>query len=191
MALSQPLTHLGGVECREIPGHEGYLAGADGVIWSYWTRRGGGDGRQVHYVIGLKAKALKPLRRREDGRGRLTLRKTEGGYRRAYIAHFILEAFVGPRPQGLECCHGDGNCLNDAADNLRWDTRQANNLDRVKHGANPVGERSSTCVLREADIPVIRARRAAGEELKPLARHYRVTEANICAICKRRTWKHV
>lgn len=46
----------------------------------------------------------------------------------------VLLAFVGPRPDRLMACHGDGNNRNNHFSNLRWDTCSANQHDRVRHG---------------------------------------------------------
>lgn len=51
------------------------------------------------------------------------------------VHRLVLEAFVGPKPDGMECCHNDGDPANNRVDNLRWDTRSANILDDYKHGA--------------------------------------------------------
>lgn len=54
------------------------------------------------------------------------------------VHRLVAEAFIGPPPGAVyEVCHNDGDCSNAAADNLRWDTRSANNLDQVKHGTHP------------------------------------------------------
>lgn len=54
---------------------------------------------------------------------------------RTYQVHaLVLEAFIGPRPSGMVCCHNDGDPLNNSVDNLRWDTQASNILDIVKHG---------------------------------------------------------
>lgn len=45
----------------------------------------------------------------------------------------VLEAFVGPRPDGFDGCHNDGNPENNRVENLRWDTRSANQQDRARH----------------------------------------------------------
>lgn len=50
------------------------------------------------------------------------------------VSHLVLRAFVGPRPKGLEACHGDGNPANNRIRNLRWDTHQANLHDTMRHG---------------------------------------------------------
>ena len=54
----------------------------------------------------------------------------------------VLEAFVSPRPDGMECCHNDGNPANNRLENLRWDTRSQNRYDSVKHGTHPNASKS-------------------------------------------------
>lgn len=57
--------------------------------------------------------------------------------RRKYkVHHLVLEAFVGPRPDGLVGCHNDGDATNNNASNLRWDTQVENMRDMIKHGAH-------------------------------------------------------
>jgi hypothetical protein len=48
----------------------------------------------------------------------------------------VLEAFVGPCPPGLECCHGNGVGTDNWVENLRWDTHTENVLDSVRHGTH-------------------------------------------------------
>lgn len=43
---------------------------------------------------------------------------------------YVLETFVGPRPEGMQACHGDGDPANNRLSNLRWDTCSNNNLDK-------------------------------------------------------------
>jgi hypothetical protein len=54
--------------------------------------------------------------------------------RRVHV--IVLEAFVGPRPEGMQCCHGDGDRTNNILSNLRWGTAQENAFDAVAHGSN-------------------------------------------------------
>jgi hypothetical protein len=55
----------------------------------------------------------------------------------------VLTAFVGPRPAGLEACHGDDVPDNCALANLRWDAAEGNFEDqfRNKSGRTGVGRR--------------------------------------------------
>lgn len=67
-----------------------------------------------------------------------------GSRDRHYLHTLVLEAFVGPRPtEGRwEACHNDGNPLNNALSNLRWDTASANQRDRRAHGTHHYGNRT-------------------------------------------------
>lgn len=62
-----------------------------------------------------------------SGRGRRVTR---------LVHHLVLEAFVGPRPMGMETRHLDGDATNNDISNIRWGTRGENNLDRVAHGTH-------------------------------------------------------
>jgi NUMOD4 motif len=52
------------------------------------------------------------------------------------VGVLVLQAFVGPPPPGMECCHEDGNHKHDELGNLRWDTRRANVADAMRHGTH-------------------------------------------------------
>jgi hypothetical protein len=56
--------------------------------------------------------------------------------------HVILITFVGPRPDGLMCCHWDGDPANNRLENLRWDTPRANELDKIRHGNHTMANRT-------------------------------------------------
>jgi hypothetical protein len=79
-----------------------------------------------------------------------------------YVHLLVLEAFVGPRPKGMQACHDDGNPFNAMVCNLRWDTVGGNAADRVRHGTSLRGDKNSMTKLTEADVAQIRAELAAG-----------------------------
>lgn len=60
-----------------------------------------------------------------------------GVQERSSVHRLVLEAFVGLAPDGHECCHYDGNAMNNWLSNLRWGTPQDNADDRVRHGRVP------------------------------------------------------
>ena len=60
----------------------------------------------------------------------------EGKRKRWYVHTLVLTAFVGPRPDGMECLHGDGDPANNRVENLRWGTSSENTLDSVRHGTH-------------------------------------------------------
>lgn len=67
------------------------------------------------------------------------------GKRRTMNVHvLVLTAFVGPRPPGMEACHGPSGCLDNSVENLRWDTPSENRYDSVRDGTHPFAARD-TC----------------------------------------------
>lgn len=54
------------------------------------------------------------------------------------VHKLVLEAFVGPRPEGKEACHDNGNGMDNRLTNLRWDTHKANMADQFRHGTKNV-----------------------------------------------------
>lgn len=55
--------------------------------------------------------------------------------RSAFSGHcLIASAFLGPRPDGLQVAHGDGDKTNNAPANLRYATAAENAADKKLHG---------------------------------------------------------
>ena len=52
------------------------------------------------------------------------------------VHRLVIESFTGPCPEGMECCHVNGDRLDNRACNLRWDTRTENNRDLLRHGTH-------------------------------------------------------
>jgi hypothetical protein len=107
------------------------------------------------------------------------------------VHHLVLEAFKGLRPPGFECCHCDGNRVNNFAENLRWDTRKSNCKDRDKHGRTARGEKIGLAKLKETDIHEIFRLSEQGLSQDQIGKIYGVTQGNISPILRRETWAHV
>jgi NUMOD4 motif/HNH endonuclease len=106
-----------------------------------------------------------------------------GDQRRFKIHRMVLEAFVGPCPEGMECRHGPGGSLDNRLVNLSWGTHLDNiGPDRLRDGTLPYGERSGGAKLSADDVAAIRRRRAAGETGASLAREYGVRNSQISRI---------
>ena len=60
----------------------------------------------------------------------------------AKVHHLVAEAFLGPRPEGLDIRHLDGDPLNNRADNLAYGTRSENIQDTVRHGTHSYAKRT-------------------------------------------------
>ena len=79
------------------------------------------------------------------------------------VHRLVLEAFIGPCPEGMECCHSpDRNPSNNQLDNLRWDTHVNNQADQIVHGTslhgrpNNVGEKNGRAIFTNEQIAEIR-----------------------------------
>lgn len=62
--------------------------------------------------------------------------RRDGRYANCKIHILLMRTFRGPCPPGQNVCHNDGNKLNIALSNLRYDTTSANNFDLVRHGTH-------------------------------------------------------
>ena len=106
----------------------------------------------------------------------------DGRFHRATVHQLVAEAFIGPRPPGLDVCHRDGNRKNNRPENLRYGTRSDNLADRDLHGTHQRGERNPSARLTDSQAEEIRARRQTGELLSSLAGTFGVRESTISRI---------
>jgi hypothetical protein len=89
--------------------------------------------------------AARVLRGWINGGGYPTVSLCLPGRRQNIGVHIlVLEAFIGPRPGGLQACHADDVKTNNAVENLRWDTPSANTYDRIANGLH-VQARKTHC----------------------------------------------
>jgi hypothetical protein len=82
-------------------------------------------------------KILKPY---VNGKGyhMLSLVECNGSHRNHFVHVLVLEAFVGPRPDNMQCRHfPDPTPTNNALVNLQWGTSLENHADRRIHGTYP------------------------------------------------------
>ena len=172
------------VEYRDIPGFPGYRIGSDGSVWSDKVMNKNRVDKEKWY-------RLKVFVDRE-GYGRIKLFRN-GPVRkcRRFVHVLVLEAFVGPRPDGMEACHNDGVPLNCHISNLRWDTRLGNEADKTKHGRRHIGSMVRVSKLKEGDIPGIRAAVRSGRSCASVAADHGVSDVAINKIIRGKTWRHI
>jgi NUMOD4 motif/HNH endonuclease len=99
----------------------------------------------------------------------------------------VMEAFVSLRPEGLECCHNDGNPQNNHWSNLRWDTPKNNHADKIKHGTTNRGEQCGTAKLT---LEQVRAIRQDNRLQRIIAAEYGVKDNTISRIKSFKRWAH-
>lgn len=122
---------------RDVPGWEGFYAVSDlGRVKSLARSVPGRPG----VLINRRERELTPTVNRD---GYHVVWLTRANRRTEFRLHrLVLAAFVGSCPEGQEGCHNDGDKANNALSNLRWDTRSANTLDKVRHGAHPMASKT-------------------------------------------------
>jgi hypothetical protein len=137
----------------------------------------------------LKARFLKGT---PSNHGHLTVNLTKNGRCKShYIHRLVLEAFVGPCPDGMECRHTpDPNPTNNRLTNIRWGTKHGQFCDRIKDDTVLYGSRSKT-TLTEHVVALGRRLHRKGWGCKRLVRKFGGSTAAWSAIVNRKTWKHV
>lgn len=87
------------MELREVVGHPGYFVGDDGSVWTR-KLKGGSDrtpGRRGD---------IKPMTLNTNTSGYWQVNLDVDGRNCSRVVHqLVLEAFVGPMPEGQEGCH--------------------------------------------------------------------------------------
>lgn len=104
------------------------------------------------------------------------------------VHRLVLIAFVGPPPKDHECCHNDGNAMNNHLSNLRWGTPTENQADRVKHGTSNRGEQCGTAKLTSEQVRAIRADTRTQEAI---AATYGIRASQVSRIKNRVRWAHL
>lgn len=170
---------------RDIPGWPGYRVGDDGSVWRRWVncrwgRRLTDKWRQMK--IGTHWK----------GYLYVNLTPADGGKYKTFRVHrLVLEAFVGPCPEGMECRHLNGVKADCRLMNLAWGTQERNRQDNHDAKAYAKGAAHTQAKLTEDAVRDIRARRAAGEPARGIAADYGITQSTVSNIVHRRSWTHI
>lgn len=119
------------------------------------------------------------LKQSPNGRGgRLEVNLTKNGAQKVRRVHrLVAEAFHGPRPEGMETCHRDGDVTNNHASNLYYGTHKQNMEDMIRHGRGNMAK--THCpkghLYAEGNIRWMDGRRACltCERTRGLARYHR------------------
>lgn len=115
------------VEWRDVVGFPGYQVSDQGRVRSrHKLGRGGG--------LGSVWRLLKIRVNKQNRRHQVMLCR-DGKKFYPYVAKLVLEAFVGPCPEGQEVRHLNDIRTDDRRENLAWGTRLQNMADRKRNYA--------------------------------------------------------
>lgn len=163
---------------RQIDDFPKYVVGPSGDILVYRINAKENKARG-------RWKKLKCKKNSKFGHLLVVLTNSAGRVRNAPVHALVLEAFVGPRPEGCDARHfPDRNPANNRLENLSWGTRTENSHDRYLHG-------TMSSKLRVEDIVEIRRRLSTGESIKSVADSFGVVYGSILGIRNGKQWKGI
>lgn len=150
------------------------------------------DGRVRSWrVRGSKTKMLqtpRQLKQRKKGAYLVVGTHTSGKYTTWFVHRLVLEAFVGPCPDGMEARHINGDPENNDLSNLAWATKLENESDKETHRTSHIGSRGMRRKLTEENVLEIRRAIIAGDSFASLGRRFNVTWQSVQAIARRKSW---
>jgi hypothetical protein len=164
---------LDGQEFRQVPGWPAYFVSRTGKVFS---SHGAGMllaawvGDYGYRRVGLHAGGVQKLK---------------------HVHSLVLLAWVGPRPDGMECRHLNGDKLDNRVENLRWGSHTENMQDKETHGTALVGEANGRAKLTAADVHVIKDLIRANVADTEIARLYCVSHTAVWNIKHGRAWAYV
>jgi len=152
-------------------------------------------GRVKRIGRGKGAQAGRILRPMRDGAGYFQVVLYRGGKRTAKMVHrLVLEAHVGPAPEGCEVNHRNGAKTDNCVENLEWVTRSEN----MRHAYDVLGfesacgEAHGSAKNTREDVLEIRRLAATGELTQAeLGKMFGVDRTTISLIVRRETWQHL
>jgi len=171
------MSFLDGVQAyyHLIPGFPEYYISRAGEIWS--AKRAG--------------RFLKPCKNNKYGHLVVSLCQNGKCYQRL-VHRLVLEAFVGPCPPGMECCHYNGNSADNRLENLRWDTRSNNQKDRWIHGTSNRGEKHGQAKLNALQVRIIKHLLKTKEfSLREIGKIFGVSDGAVSDNNTGKNWKHI
>ena len=167
-----------------LAGHSNYEISTCGEVRSV--------ARVVETSVGPRAYVSKILRQHVSKLGYVCVGlSVKKGATRVFGVHRLLAMTFIPNDDSENktmVCHCDGNKLNNALTNLRWDTPKANYQDAVLHGTYSRGERHGQSKLSVTQVMAVRE-----SDLTPnlLAEIMEVCPSTIRNIRRGAAWKHL
>ena len=168
-------------EWRNIPGYPGYQASSLGRVRSL--------DKKVRCRGGFRLRPGRVLAPVTHHTGYTLYTLHIGNRQKSAFGHrLVMDAFVGPLPDGYVTCHKDGSRQNNRLCNLRYGTKASNEQDKRGHGTYQKEEQNPRAVFSLEKVVTIRQLRAAGASVKHLAQQFNNRPGHISKICTGFLW---
>lgn len=166
---------------KQVQDFDGYYVSDDGSVWTRWKTESLGRGMGSRAYLSDDMKRLKASPHKASGYPRVVLHRDGKSFHR-YVHSLVLTAFAGPKPDGKECRHLDGNKLNCALTNLTWGTPKENTDDKYDHGTVLYGENNPASKLTDDEVTLIRDALSIGISQRKIAKSLGVTQSHVSSI---------
>lgn len=104
------------------------------------------------------------------------------------VHRMVVEAFIGPIPDGMQVNHKDGNKQNNHLDNLEVCTGSENQIHRHRVLGQHIGERHPLSRLKESDVHRIRLMIRNGIDDQKIANAHCVNRSTVRNIRIGKIW---
>ena len=117
----------------------------------------------------------------------------QGVQEHCYVHLLVSSAFLGPRPEGMEVNHRDGNKLN----NHVWNLEYVSHLGNARHAKDRglwtphYGEDNGKHKLTVEQVKQIREDYLSGETQTSIAIRFKIQQPAVWKIVSQRTWKGI
>lgn len=104
------------------------------------------------------------------------------------VHRLVLLTFVGPCPEGMECCYRDGCRQNSKRSNLYWGTKKQNAEDCIAHGNRPRHEQHGRSKFTTEQVHKIRKLARRGTSKAEMGRMFGVSAQQVSRILLGAQW---
>lgn len=161
------------LQLRRVPGFSGYFVSQNGIVVSVKRQR---------------PRFMKPTLF-NNGYRAVALYRDKAGHIKG-VHRLVLSAWVGPCPDGMECCHDNGVRDDNRLSNLRWDTRKNNFKDRDLHGTTAWGERNAASRFTLEQVVAMREDATNGMTHEAIAEKYGAASRSVVTlIVSGKSWR--
>ncbi|WP_228417959.1 NUMOD4 domain-containing protein, partial [Chryseobacterium oranimense] len=158
---------------QEIPYYYGYEVSNYGRVKSYMKKRP---------IILKKTLA--------SGKHIVKITKKKGIYDNVIVSRLVASVFIRNPYLNEVVKFKDGNCLNDAAKNLEWISRQQSIINASgREGYSQKGIRNGMALLNEEKASEIRKMKSAGLPYGKIASKYGVSISCVMYVVQKKYWK--